>query len=166
MNTLIAHEPSREPHGESFLYLYLSLMVAIFSIVTVLSLRTIRANEKHLTHEAASSLDDGEHTVHGAPIAPFTRYPIELFNVGGEGTSINEIGYTTLLFLLNSHDVNAVVEVYRDTKIGTEQNYADALTLQQRLEGEGLSPEDVRVELVFSPKKDSKNVVVTFYPNK
>lgn len=164
-------------HDERFLYLYLSLMVSIFSIVTLLSLHTFKKSDRHLTNEASSEKVNGAYTLHSSAIEPLVQYPLKLFasNDGQTEMHIVDTSFENLLFLLYSHDLNAVVEI-RGEFSNPELGYAKALSLQKRLEQENIHPGDSRVELVFNStqqtnlkaenKQGNGDVLVTFYSNR
>lgn len=133
-------------HDERFLYLYLSLMIAVFSIITVLNLQVVESQDPHIANEATSPLMEGAHTLFGDRVKSLTTHPLLLFK--DQTTSIDEGAFEGLAFLLRSHDVNALVKIVGDAG-APEMAYAKALTLQRRLEGLGFVPSDARVEVLF-----------------
>ena len=126
---------AQSAQDERFLYLYLSLMIAVFSIITMLNLEVERVTEERSSH-----------TLLGDEIPPLMEHAFSVF--GEESAEIDLGGYEALLFLLRSHDINAVVSI-SGSSLKPELSYARALTLQARLEQDGLNPNDVRVEVGF-----------------
>jgi hypothetical protein len=150
---------------ERFLFLYLSLMLAIFSIVTLLQISNPAVLSSPSQEEPGERGDDTVgpplETLHGDEQVAVGETSLVLFQEGS--ASLDENAVAALLFLLRSHDLNATISL-----VGARERpslaYARALTLQQRLEQHSLSARDVRVEVHFSqePQDESLLALVRF----
>ncbi|MCB0329555.1 MAG: hypothetical protein KDD70_07825 [Bdellovibrionales bacterium] len=150
----------RKSDDERFLYLYLSLMIAVFSITTMLNIGPHDTTDAHLATEVASPKREGMHTLHGDPEKKLATSDFRIFKANT--ATIDEGSFEALLFLLRSHNVNAVLTVHSAMDI-PESAYARALAVQLRLEEAGFTPHEVRVEVHFG-NKGASDVAVTLYP--
>ena len=142
-DTPIGHCSTVSSHDERFLYLYLSLMIAIFSVVTAMSIAPSRLDDSYLTGQEKR----------------LTSLPLQLFVA--HSATIREGTYENLLFLLRSHNVNAILEV-AGSRSAPDLAYARALTLQQRLEQHSFTPLDVRVEVLIEATTNHDTTLVLY----
>ena len=145
-------------HGEGFLYLYLSIMLAIFSIVFVVDVHGKRAVESSIQTQLVS--DNFSRHLHSTvdPTVLVER-TIDLFL---DDQSVFHLGgVDALRFLLRSHDVHARVLI-----TGSLENpaltYARALLLQAELENSSLYHNDVSIELDFSSDEGGQVFVILY----
>ena len=144
--------------GEGFLYLYLSIMLAIFAVVFVIDVQGKKAMKSSVSTSPIS--DEFNYNPNRAANAHvLVDRTIDLFR--DEQSAFNLGGVDALRFLLRSHDVHARVLITGSLK-DPELAYARALLLQAELENSSLYHNDVRIELDFS-SNESGLVFVTLY---
>lgn len=145
-------------HGEGFLYLYLSIMLAIFGVVFVVDVNGKRAVESSIEMGTVSD-DFSRHPNSIDDATVLVDRTIDLFL--DEQSTFQLGGVDALRFLLRSHDVHARVLITGSLN-NPELAYARALLLQAELENSSLYHNDVSIELDFSSDEGGQ-VFVTLY---
>ncbi|MCI5064395.1 hypothetical protein MRY87_01575 [bacterium] len=145
---------------ERFLFLYLSLMLAVFSIVTLLQIAhpaaLSPAREEQQDGEGRNPAAPPLETRHGDEQVPVGETHFSLFH--DEDASLDESAAAALIFLLQSHDLRATISLVGD-RARPSLAYARALALQHHLQRHAFSARDVRVEVHFSPEPQDESLL-------
>ncbi len=151
------HQASQR-NGEGFLYLYVSIMLAIFGVVFVVDVHSNRAVESAIeTQRGSADLSHYRQSTIDAKV--LVDRAIHLFL--DKQSSFHLGGVDALRFLLRSHDVHARILITGSPN-NPELAYARALLLQTELENSSLYHNDVSIELDFSSDNGGQ-VFVTLY---
>jgi len=148
--------------GERFLYLYLSVMLAVFSVLFVadicskIGVTTFPKSE--LATYRSPNYEELDKYLRSTSKVLF-KDTIEIFDA--KSTHFREGGLEALNFILQSHDMHARILVIGDLE-DYELYYGRALLLQSALEEFSLDVQDVRIELEFAPNS-REQIVVTLY---
>jgi hypothetical protein len=138
-----------EKNEDRFLYLYLSLMIAVFSIL-------LMVNIQHVSETNSLRYEGGQESttqrfqpasLHGDHEPQLLSKSFPIFE--SDSTKIAQSGFEALLFLLHAHNVNALIQIPAESA-QPERAFARALTVQSHLDSRGITPFDVRVEVVFN----------------
>ncbi|MCB0320379.1 MAG: hypothetical protein KDD60_05580 [Bdellovibrionales bacterium] len=134
---------------EQFLYIYLSLMICIFSLLFVLS-----TPAKKMTGQKKKETLVATQPVKKSPPSRFegvdpilVELPFALFE--GDSAVLEEESVQNLLTLLHSHNVRALITL-PTTQDEAPTRYAQAVSLQRRFFQEGMSSEDTLVDVHIS----------------
>ncbi len=138
--------------SEQFLYIYLSLMLCIFSILLLANGDKKTVKPEALQKPKVLTAPQGAQEL-------IVDLPFTLFS--SEDNEIQEGAFLNIIALMKGHDINAEVRL-PSISTSPENAFAQALSLQQRLWREGIVPSDVRVKIFNSKAADETPYLILY----